>query len=335
MAEMQPLQYFVIVMAILIVVLVIRGLRIVQQAEVVIIERLGRYHATLHSGINVIWPFIDKPRRITWRYVQYDVTGVRQQVLQKDTERIDLRETVYDFPKQNVITKDNVQIEINALLYFQITDAAKAVYEISNLPDAIEKLTQTTLRNLIGELSLDETLTSREQINVKLRAILDEAGEKWGVKVNRVELQDISPPQDVRITMEKQMRAERDRRATILEAEGNKRSAILQAEGRREAQIADAEGAKQSEVLRAEGEATAIQRVADAEAGAIRAVAEAVRASKADPTQYLIAMKYIEALKEMVKGSGSKVVYMPYEATGILSALGGIKDLLKETEVKK
>jgi regulator of protease activity HflC (stomatin/prohibitin superfamily) len=263
--------------------------------------------------------------------VQFDVSGARQQVIQKDTERIDLRETVYDFPRQNVITKDNVQIEINALLYFQITDPVKAVYEISNLPDAVEKLTQTTLRNVIGELALDETLTSREQINVKLRAILDEAGEKWGVKVNRVELQDIAPPQDVRIAMEKQMRAERDRRATILEAEGQKRSAILQAEGRREAQIADAEGAKQSEVLKAEGEATAIQRVADAEAAAIRAVAEAVRAGKADPTQYLIAMKYIEALKEMVKGGGSKVVYMPYEATGILSALGGIKDLLKET----
>lgn len=331
MAELQPLQYFVLVLAILIVVTVVRGLRIVQQAEVVIVERLGRYHATLESGVNVIWPFIDKPRRITWRYVQFDVSGARQQVIQKDTERIDLRETVYDFPRQNVITKDNVQIEINALLYFQITDPVKAVYEISNLPDAVEKLTQTTLRNVIGELALDETLTSREQINVKLRAILDEAGEKWGVKVNRVELQDISPPQDVRIAMEKQMRAERDRRATILEAEGQKRSAILQAEGRREAQIADAEGAKQSEVLKAEGEATAIQRVADAEAAAIRAVAEAVRAGKADPTQYLIAMKYIEALKEMVKGSGSKVVYMPYEATGILSALGGIKDLLKDS----
>lgn len=335
MAELQPLQYFVLVLAILIVVTVVRGLRIVQQAEVVIVERLGRYHATLESGVNVIWPFIDKPRRITWRYVQFDVSGARQQVIQKDTERIDLRETVYDFPRQNVITKDNVQIEINALLYFQITDPVKAVYEISNLPDAVEKLTQTTLRNVIGELALDETLTSREQINVKLRAILDEAGEKWGVKVNRVELQDISPPQDVRIAMEKQMRAERDRRATILEAEGQKRSAILQAEGRREAQIADAEGAKQSEVLKAEGEATAIQRVADAEAAAIRAVAEAVRAGKADPTQYLIAMKYIEALKEMVKGSGSKVVYMPYEATGIISALGGIKDLLKDSAERK
>jgi regulator of protease activity HflC (stomatin/prohibitin superfamily) len=254
-------------------------------------------------------------------------------MIQQQVDRIDLRETVYDFPRQNVITQDNVQIEINALLYFQITDPVKSVYEISNLPDAIEKLTQTTLRNIIGEMTLDETLTGRDRINTKLRVILDEATNKWGVKVNRVELQDITPPHDVRIAMEKQMRAERDRRATILEAEGQKKSAILQAEGKREAQIAEAEGAKQAEILKAEGEAAAIQRVADAEASAIRAVAEAVRAGKADPTQYLIAVKYIEALKEMVQGNGAKVVYMPYEATGILSALGGIRDLLKETGV--
>jgi regulator of protease activity HflC (stomatin/prohibitin superfamily) len=330
--ELSPLHYFVLALAVLIVILVLRGLRIVQQAEVVIVERLGRYHATLTSGVNIIWPFIDKPRKILWRWVQQEIGGTAR-VFQREVDRIDLRETVYDFPRQNVITQDNVQIEINALLYFQITDPVKAVYEISNLPDAIEKLTQTTLRNIIGELTLDQTLTSRDTINAKLRAILDDAADKWGVKVNRVELQDITPPQDVRIAMEKQMRAERDRRATILEAEGEKRSAILQAEGKREAQIAEAEGTKQAEILKAEGQAAAIQRVADAEAAAIRAIAEAVRASKADPTQYLIAVKYIEALKEMVQGNGSKVVYMPYEATGILSAVGGIRDLLKEVSV--
>jgi regulator of protease activity HflC (stomatin/prohibitin superfamily) len=329
--ELSPLHYFILAVAALVVVLVIRGLRIVQQAEVVIVERLGRYHATLSSGVNVIWPFIDKPRRITWRYVRQDASG-QQLHIQQQIDRIDLRETVYDFPRQNVITQDNVQIEINALLYFQITDAVKAVYEISNLPDAIEKLTQTTLRNIIGEMSLDETLTGRDRINAKLRLILDEATNKWGVKVNRVELQDITPPHDVRIAMEKQMRAERDRRATILEAEGQKRSAILHAEGKREAQVAEAEGKKQAEILEAEGQAAAIQRVADAEAGAIRAVAQAVREGKSDPAQYLIAVKYIEALKEMVQGNGSKVVYMPFEATGILSAVGGIRDLLKEAE---
>ncbi len=331
---MEPLQVFVLALALLIVMLVVRGLRIVQQAEVVIIERLGRYHATLTSGVNVIWPFIDKPRRISWRYVRHDVAGDQPHIIQQNVERIDLRETVYDFPRQNVITQDNVQIEINALLYFQITDPVKAVYEISNLPDAIEKLTQTTLRNIIGELSLDQTLTSRDTINRKLRLVLDEAADKWGVKVNRVELQDILPPADIRNAMEKQMRAERDKRATVLDAEGQKQSAILQAEGRRQAQITEAEGGKQAEVLRAEGEATAIQRVANAEAEAIRAVADAVRSGKSDPAQYLIAVKYIDALREMVQGNGTKVVYVPYEATAILSAVGGIKELLKQSDAK-
>ncbi|MGH7496974.1 MAG: SPFH domain-containing protein [bacterium] len=331
---MEPLQVFVLALALLIIMLVVRGLRIVQQAEVVIIERLGRYQGTLTSGVNIIWPFVDKPRKISWRFVRQDVGGGPPIVIQQNVERIDLRETVYDFPRQNVITQDNVQIEINALLYFQITDPVKAVYEISNLPDAIEKLTQTTLRNIIGELTLDQTLTSRDTINRKLRLVLDEAADKWGVKVNRVELQDILPPPDIRNAMEKQMRAERDKRATVLDAEGQKQSAILQAEGRRQAQITEAEGSKQAEILKADGEAAAIERVANAEAEAIRAVADAVRATKADPTQYLIAMKYIEALREMVQGNGSRVIYMPYEATGILSAVGGIRDLLKQAEVK-
>jgi regulator of protease activity HflC (stomatin/prohibitin superfamily) len=332
---MEPLQVFVVALALLIIMLVLRGLRIVQQAEVVIIERLGRYQATLTSGVNVIWPFVDKPRKISWRYVRQDVGGGPPIIIQQNVERIDLRETVYDFPRQNVITQDNVQIEINALLYFQITDPVKAVYEISNLPDAIEKLTQTTLRNIIGELTLDQTLTSRDTINRKLRLVLDEAADKWGVKVNRVELQDILPPPDIRNAMEKQMRAERDKRATVLEAEGQKQSAILHAEGKRQSQITEAEGQKQSEILRADGEAAAIQRVANAEAEAIRAVGDAVRAGKADPTQYLIAVKYIDALREMVQGNGAKVIYMPYEATAILSAVGGIRELLGAPEAKK
>ncbi len=327
---MDPVQVIALTLLILIILMVVRGLRIVPQAEVVIIERLGKYHTTLTSGVNVIWPFIDKPRKIMWRYVKQDPGG-QPYIVQLFVDRIDLRETVYDFPRQNVITQDNVQIEINALLYFQITDPTKAVYEISNLPDAIEKLTQTTLRNIIGELSLDQTLTSRDTINRKLRLLLDEATDKWGVKVNRVELQDIVPPPDVRIAMEKQMRAERDKRATILEAEGQKQSAILQAEGKRQSQISEAEGQKQAEILRAEGQANAIQRVADAEAEAIRAVAESLRAGKADPAQYLLAVKYIEAYKEMVQGSGNKVIYVPYEATGVLGALGGIRELLKDS----
>ena len=209
-------------------------------------------------------------------------------------------------------------------------DPNKALYEIENLPDAIEKLTQTTLRNVIGELDLDETLTSRDTINSKLRIILDDATNKWGVKVNRVELQDINPPRDIRDAMEKQMRAERDRRAKILEAEGLKKSMILEAEGFKESQINKAEGEKQAEILKAEGDALARVKRAEGEAEAILKVTEAV-AKNGDPINYLVAMKYLETFKEMVSGEDNKTVYLPYEASGILSSIGGIKDLLKGT----
>jgi regulator of protease activity HflC (stomatin/prohibitin superfamily) len=242
-------------------------------------------------------------------------------------DRIDLREAVYDFPKQNVITRDNIVTEINALIYFQIMDPVRAVYEIANLPQAIEKLTQTSLRNVIGEMDLDDTLSSRDTINSKLQEILDDATNKWGVKVNRVELQDINPPLDIRAAMEKQMRAERDKRATILEAEGTQQAQILEAKGRRDAEISIAEGEKNSNILVAEGEAAARIMVANAEAKAIKVVTEAIDKT-GDPVNYLIAMKYLESLKEMTSGKDNKVVYMPYEATGVLSSVGGIKDLL-------
>jgi len=303
------------------------GLKIVRQSEVILIERLGKYNRTLHSGINIIWPVIDRARDITWRMVTESYEG--KLVTFRQRSRIDLRETVYDFPKQNVITKDNVGVQINALLYFQIMEPVKAVYEIENLPDAIEKLTQTTLRNVIGELELDETLISRDTINTKLRSILDDATNKWGVKVNRVELQDINPPEDIKNAMEKQMRAERDRRAAVLEAEGQKKAKILEAEGTKESDINRAEGRKQSEILRAEGNAQARIRIAEAEATAIELVSNAIKDNKSDPVKYLIATKYIDTLTEMVGGDGTKTVYMPYEATGILSSLGGIKELLK------
>jgi regulator of protease activity HflC (stomatin/prohibitin superfamily) len=246
-------------------------------------------------------------------------------------ERIDLRETVYDFPKQNVITKDNVMTEINALLYFQVMDPVKAMYEIENLPLAIEKLTQTTLRNVIGELDLDECLTSRDTINHKLRAILDDASSKWGVKVNRVELQDINPPRDIREAMEKQMRAERDKRAQIIDAEGSKRAVILQAEAVQQKQINEAEGQKQAQVLEAEGDAQARIRRAQGEAEAIRLVTEAIKGANSDPASYLIAMRYLETFQEMTSGKDNKVVYIPYEASGVLSSIGGIKDMLETT----
>ena len=238
---------FTIVLVAFAFFMIVAGVKIVKQSETMVVERLGKYHKTLGSGINIIIPIFDKPRQIAWRYTQQTVTGDIISVF-KMRDRIDMRENVYDFPKQNVITRDNVVTEINALIYFQIVDPLKALYEIGNLPNAIEKLTQTTLRNVIGELDLDQSLTSRDTINTKLRIILDEATNKGGVKVNRVELQDINPPKDIRDAMEKQMRAERDKRATILEAEGDKQSRILDAEGVRESQIQRAEGQKEAEI---------------------------------------------------------------------------------------
>ena len=237
--------YFLGILLFCVIILAVKTLVIIPQSETKIIERLGRYHATLQPGINVIIPFIDRPKLM--------VVMRNRRYMYSDS--IDLREQVYDFDKQNVITKDNVQTEINALLYFQIVDPFKAVYEINNLPNAIEKLTQTTLRNIIGELELDETLTSRDTINTKLRAVLDDATNKWGVKVNRVELQDITPPYTVLQAMEKQMQAERNKRALILESEGDKASAILHSEGEKMAIINAAEAQKQKAILEAEGEA--------------------------------------------------------------------------------
>jgi regulator of protease activity HflC (stomatin/prohibitin superfamily) len=315
-------------LSLLVVVLLGKGIRIVKQSEAMLIERLGKYHRTLESGINIVIPVIDRPRQINWRYTE---TGFNGEIISvfKLQDRIDLRENVYDFPKQNVITRDNVVTEINALIYFQIIDPLKSVYEIGNLPNAIEKLTQTTLRNVVGEMDLDQCLSSRDTINAKLRAILDDATNKWGVKVNRVELQDINPPLAIRDAMEKQMRAERTRRATILEAEGEKGSQILTAEGQRESDIQRAEGQKQSAILEAEGQAQARIRVAQAEAEAIRLVSEAVKGYAGDPVQYLIAQRYLETLSEMTSGTGTKTVFLPFEATGVLSSLGGIKELLK------
>ena len=293
-----------LIIAAVAVIYVLSGFKIIQQSETRVIERLGKYNRTLSSGINIIWPILDKARKVSVRYVvRYRGENV---VVMKESDVIDLREQVYDFPEQNVITKDNVTTRINALLYFQIVDPIKSVYEIDNLPNAIEKLTQTTLRNVIGELELDETLTSRDTINSKLRAVLDDATNKWGVKVNRVELQDITPPDSVRKAMEQQMQAERERRAKVLEAKGQKEAMILQSEGEKASQINQAE----------------------AEAEAIRKVSEAIKGTKADPSTYLLALKYIDSLKEMVSGKDNKTVYLPYEATSVLGSLGGIKDLL-------
>ncbi len=312
-----------IVIAIVVIAYVLKGIKIISQSETMIIERLGRYHRTLNAGINVILPIVERGKDTCTR------RGDGRIVM---NSKIDLREQVFDFDKQSVITKDNVMTEINALLYFQIVDPVKSVYEIQNLPMAIEKLTQTTLRNVVGELELDETLTSRDTINSKLRAVLDDATNKWGVKVNRVELQDITPPQSIRIAMEKQMQAERDRRAEILKAEGEKQSAILKSEGEKSAEINAAEAEKQARILTAEGQAKAQILQAEAEAEAIRKVTESVAAVKgADPVNYLLAIKYIDGLKEMAQGNDAKTVYIPYEATGVLGSLGTLKEMFKNS----
>ena len=308
-----------IVLVVLVVLYILRGIKIVSQSETMIVERLGKYNRTLNAGINVILPIVEQAKETIVR---------RQNGAISRTSRIDMREQVYDFDKQSVITKDNVMTEINALLYFQIVDPMKSVYEIQNLPVAIEKLTQTTLRNVVGEMELDETLTSRDTINSKLRNVLDDATNKWGVKVNRVELQDITPPESIRRTMELQMQAERNRRAEILKAEGEKQAQILNSEGEKQAEINAAEAEKQANILKAEGEARAKVLQAEAEATAIRNVAEAVADRGADPVNYLLAVKYIEALKEVAGGQENKTVYLPYEASNLLGSLGGIKELL-------
>ena len=310
--------YVLVAIVVLALIFVKQAIIIIPQSETKIVERLGKYYATLSPGINVIIPFIDRAKNI--------VTLNRGRYIYSTS--IDLREQVYDFDKQNVITKDNIQMQINALLYFQIVDPFKAVYEINNLPNAIEKLTQTTLRNIIGELELDQTLTSRDTINTKLRAVLDDATNKWGIKVNRVELQDITPPESVLQAMETQMQAERNKRATILTSEGEKQAAILQSEGEKTSTINRAEATKQQAILFAEGEATARIRKAEAEAIAIQKITEAVGQST-NPANYLLAQKYIAMMQELASGDKSKTVYLPYEATNLLGSIGGIKDLFK------
>lgn len=319
--------YIIIGILVLIVfIFVVAGLRIVPQSETRIIERLGKFHKLLPSGINIIWPILDKPREMYYRTVVTDYTG-NTYVRNRLTARIDLREQLIDFPPQSVITKDNVMTQINAILYYQIMDPIKAVYEIANLPDAIEKLTQTTLRNVIGELEFDETLTSRDTINSRLRDVLDDATNKWGVKVNRVEVQDITPPASVKEAMEQQMQAEREKRAKVLRAQGEKEAAILESEGEKASRINQADAEKQTKILKAEGEAQAKIAIAQAEAEAIRRVAEAIGKTDISPANYMIAEKYIAALKEMVTGKDTKTVYMPYDASAALGSIGSIKDL--------
>ena len=309
------------VFAIFIIVLVVKGIRIVPEQSVMMIERLGKFSKQLNPGLNIIIPVLDAPRSILWRRTHKDgamkVHFVESQIL------IDLREQVYDFPAQQVITSDNVGIQVDAVVYFQVVNAKKATYEIMNLPTALETLTQTTLRNVIGEMELDDTLSSRDKINAELVSTIDDAAKGWGVKVNRVEVQDISPPQDVTSAMEQVMKAERERRARITEAEGIKKAVVLKAEGQRDARIAEAEGERQAQITEAQGQAEAIKEVAAAKARELELLK---RDLGADLPSYLVALRYMETMDKMA--GNDNVVWMPHSAGDLSSYIGGFRQLL-------
>jgi regulator of protease activity HflC (stomatin/prohibitin superfamily) len=312
------------ILALLALLIATKSFKIVGQAEVLVIERLGRFNRLARSGFNILIPFIERPRPIDVRFFEADVNGVKK-ITSGSTSRIDLREQVLNFPSQPVITKDNVTIDIDAVLYYRIADPQKATYSIQNLPYALETLTRTTLRNIVGDMELDQTLASRDLINKKMREVIEEASIGWGVDVTRVELQAIEPPRDIQQSMELVMRAERERRAAVTNAEASKRAAILESEGLREAQVRKAEGEKEAAVLRAQGLAEARLTMAQAEAEAIQRIADSLPDGQA--AMYLLGLKYLEALPQVTQGKGS-TIFLPAEATGVLGALGGMKELL-------
>ncbi|MCB0917479.1 MAG: SPFH/Band 7/PHB domain protein [Actinobacteria bacterium] len=273
-------------LAILVIIILVKTIRIVPQARAGIVERLGRYSRTLNAGLSIVIPFIDRVQPL-----------------------IDLREQVVSFPPQPVITEDNLVVEIDSVIYFQVTDPKAATYEIENYIHGVEQLTVTTLRNVVGGMDLEQTLTSREEINLALRGVLDQATGKWGIRVNRVELKSIEPPPSVQDSMEKQMRAERDKRAAILNAEGQKQSAILNAQGYKESAVLTAEGQKQAAILKAEGEAEAIQRVVDS-----------INASNV--TEKVLAWQYVESLPTIANGNANKVWVVPAELSKVMDSLG-------------
>ena len=305
-------------------VVLTKSLKIVGQAEVLVVERLGRFHRVARSGLNILIPFVERPRAIDVRYAENDVGGVKR-IAARTTTRIDLREQVLNFPSQPVITKDNVTIDIDAVLYYRIAEPQKATYAVQNLPYALETLTRTTLRNIVGEMELDQTLASRDQINKRMREVIEEAAVSWGVDVTRVELQSIEPPNDIQQAMELQMRAERERRAAVTNAEAGKRAAILESEGLKESQVRKAEGEKDASVLRAQGLAEARLAMAHAEAESIRQIAAAL--PEGQVAMYLLGLKYLEALPKLAEGKGS-TIFLPTEASGVMGAVGALRELV-------
>jgi len=300
---MIPFTSFVLGLLILFaLIILVKSIKVVPQKQVKLIERVGKFHKKAEAGLNIIFPFIDSVR-----------------------DTIDLREQITQIEPQPVITRDNVTMEVDAVIYYVVADPVRATYEVQNLKWGIEQLTLSGLRNVIGALDLDHTLTSRDTINTQLRAALDAATQQWGVKVMRVELKNIDPPQEIKLTMEKQMTAERARRATVTQAEGEKAAAILRAEGQKQSQIVSAEGQKESAILAADGQAQARLRVATAEAQAIDVVAKAIGAT-GSPAQYLIAQRYLESLAQIAAGA-QKIVFLPFEAAGVMGSIGGMKEL--------
>jgi len=309
---------FLLLLGIALLVTAWKTIKIVPQSSVLLIERLGRFHRVAASGLNIIIPFFEAPRAVYW-------TNVRP-----GTTFIDLREQFIDLPPQPVITRDNVTINVDSVVYWQITDPGKSVYEVNDLVGGLVQLTITGMRSVMGEMDLDHTLSNRDQINSKLRLILDEATDKWGVKVTRVDVKNINPPEDVRITMEKQMTAERNRRALILQAEGDKQAAITRAEGEKQAAVTRSEGNKQSAILDAEGAAQARLVGASAEAQAIAQIAGAIGDRK-QTAQYLITSRYVDSMRDMARTQNSKVIFMPVETSGVLSSVGAFKEVFAAT----
>ena len=300
---------FLIILLVIILIIAFKSIKIVKQAEVYVIERLGKFYKVADAGLTIIIPFFDHVRSV-----------------------VSLKQQTMDVPPQGVITKDNVTITIDTVVFYQITDPAKAVYEIQSLKKGIEYLAITTIRDIIGKMDLDETFSSRDGINNKLRAVLDEATDKWGCKIDRVEIKDITPPADIRDAMEKEMNAERNKRAMILESEAQRQSAITIAEGKKQAAILEAEADKEAKIRRAAGEAQAIKEVADAKAKEIQMVYDAMK--KADPNDKLVQLKSLEALEEVAKGDANKV-FIPFEATSALSSLGAMKEIVKDEKKSK
>ena len=295
---------FLLIVLVAILVVAAMSIKIVKQSEVYIIERLGKFYKVADAGLTIIIPFLDHVRSV-----------------------VSLKQQTMDVPPQGVITKDNVTITIDTVVFYQITDPAKAVYEIQSLKKGIEYLAITTIRDIVGKMDLDDTFSSRDAINDRLRVILDEATDQWGCKVDRVEIKDITPPADIRDAMEKQMNAERNKRALILQAEGERQSAITLAEGKKEAAILEAEADKEAKIRRAIGEAEAIKQVAEAKAQEIHMVYDAMM--KAKPDEKLVQLKSLETLKEVANGEANKV-FIPFEATNTLSSLGAITEVIKD-----